>query len=155
MNTAISVIGTRDDVTARVRPGPVPPGAAGATVPAEGGSPGPGTWPDGPTRHCVTPAHRGSAGGPRPILRSTTTPAVRRGPAVRPLPRPPEPDDLMGRARAGYVATASTAVISATVVVAFLALAHLRAPEPVPQPIPSGVPGAAVPGSSPGAPGSR
>ncbi|MGW5382932.1 hypothetical protein [Nocardia sp. NPDC003963] len=152
MNTAISVTGTgtREDATARVRPGPVPPGATGTTVPDEGGLPGPGTWgrPPGP---CATTAYRDRSGGHRPTAR----PVVRRGPAVRPQHRPPRPGELVERARAGYAATALTALISATVVVAFLALAHLRTPDPSPQPVPPGIPGAAVPGPGAGAPGSR
>ncbi|GGK95255.1 hypothetical protein [Nocardia jinanensis] len=156
MNTAISVTGTdtREDVSARVRPGPVPPGAAGTAASDEGGLPGPDTWPDRPSRPCGTATYRDGTGGYRPIARPPA-PVVRRGPAVRPLSRPPEPGELVERARAGYAATALTAVISATVVVAFLALAHLRAPDPAPQPIPSGIPGPVVPGPGTDAPGSR
>lgn len=152
MNTAISVTGTgtREDVAARVRPGPVPPGATGTGVPGEGGLPGPGTWPDRPPHPCVTATHRGGAGGRRRIA-EPPAPVLRRGPAVR----PPEPGDLVERARAGYAATALTAVITAAVVVAFLALAHLRAPDPAPQPVPSGIPDVSVPAPGPGAPGSR
>lgn len=154
MNTAISVsaTGTREDVTGRVRPVPVPPGATGTAGPAEGGLPGPDTWPDRPAHPCVTATYRGGPGGRRPIARP---PAPRRGPAVRPLSGPPEPGDLVERARAGYAATALTAVISAAVVVAFLALAHLRAPEPAPAPVPSGIPGVSVPDPGAGVPGSR
>ncbi len=154
MNTAISVTGTgtREDVTARVRPGPVPPGETGTARPGEGGLPGPDTWRPRPSRPCSAGLHRGGAIGYRPVVRSAAV-VARRGPALR--PRPPEPGDLVGRARVGYAATALTAVITATVVVAFLALSHLRAPDPAPGPTPAGIPAAAVPGPAADAPGPR
>ncbi|MEU4434995.1 hypothetical protein ACH474_15680 [Nocardia rhamnosiphila] len=158
MNTAISVTGTgtREDVTARVRPGPVPAGETGTTRPDEGGLPGPDTRRPGPPRPCAatTTSHRGGANRYRAVVRPAA-PVVRRGPAVAPRPRPPEPGDLVERARAGYAATALTAVITATVVVAFLALAHLRAPDPAPGPALPGIPAAPVPGPAADAPGSR
>lgn len=155
MNTAISVTGTgtREDVTVRARSGPVPPGAIGTACPAEGGLPGPDTRRPRPPRPCAVVAHRGGASGYRPVV--GPAPAARRGPAVAPRSRPPEPGDLVERARAGYAATALTAVITATVVIAFLALAHLRAPEPAPEPAAPGIPAAAVPAPAGGAPGSR
>ncbi|MGW6334183.1 hypothetical protein [Nocardia rhamnosiphila] len=156
MNTAISVTGTgtREDVTARVRPGPVPPGETGTTRPDEGGLPGPDTRRSDPPRPCAATPHRGGANRYRPVVRPAA-PVVRRGPAVAPRPRPPEPGDLVQRARAGYAATALAAVITATVVVAFLALAHLRAPDPAPGPALPGIPAAPVPGPAADAPGSR
>ncbi|MFI6311849.1 hypothetical protein ACIBEK_17245 [Nocardia fusca] len=156
MNTAISVTGTgtREDVSARVRPGPVPQGETGTTRPDEGGLPGPDTRRPDPSRPCAATPHRGGADGYRPVVRPAA-PVMRRGPAVAPRPRPPEPVDLVERARAGYAATALTAVITATVVVAFLALAHLRAPDPAPGPALPGIPAASVPGPAADAPGSR
>lgn len=156
MNTAISVTGTgtREDATARVRPGPVPPGETGTARPDEGGLPGPDTRRPGPPRPCAGTPRRGGASGFRPVVRPAV-PVARRGPAVAPRSRPPEPGDLVERARAGYAATALTAVITATVVVAFLALAHLRAPDPAPGPTPPAIPGASVPGPAADAPGPR
>lgn len=156
MNIAISVTGTgtREDVTARVRPGPVPPGETGTARPDEGGLPGPDTRRPGPARPCAAAARRGGASGYRPVGRPPA-PVARRGPAVAPRPGPPEPGDLVERARVGYAATALTAVITATVVVALLALAHLRAPDPAPGPTPPGIPGAMVPGPAADAPGPR
>ncbi|MFQ6227361.1 hypothetical protein [Nocardia sp. NPDC002869] len=158
MNTAISVTGTgtREDVTTRVRSGPVPPGETGTTRPDEGERPGPDTRRPDPPRPCAatTAPHRGGANRYRPVVRPAA-PVVRRGPAVAPRPRPPEPGDLVERARAGYAATALTAVITATVVVAFLALAHLRAPDPAPGPALPGIPAAPMSGPAADAPGSR
>lgn len=154
MNTAISVTdtGTREDATARVRPGPVPSGETGPAYPAEGGLPGPDTRRPRPPRPCAAMPHPSGASGYRPDVRPAT-PTARRGPAV--APRPPVPGDLVERARAGYAATALTAVITATVVVAFLALAHLRASDPAPGPTPPAIPAAAVPGPAADAPGPR
>ncbi|WP_433490477.1 hypothetical protein [Nocardia grenadensis] len=156
MNTAISVTGTgtRKDVAARVQCGPVPPGETGTAHPDEGGLPGPDTRRPALLRPCAAAPHRGGANGYRPLVRPTA-PVARRVPAVAPRPRPPEPGDLVERARAGYAATALTAVITATVVVAFLALAHLRAPDPAPGPTPSGIPAGSVPGPAAEAPGPR
>ncbi|MET8796527.1 hypothetical protein ABZV91_08740 [Nocardia sp. NPDC004568] len=155
MNTTISVTGTgtREDVTVRARSGPVPPGATGTAQPAEGGLPGPDTRRSRPPCPCAAAQHRGGASGYR--LVGPTAPAVRRGPAVPPRSRPPEPGDLVERARTGHAATALTAVITATVVVAFLALAHLRAPDRAPEPTPPGIPAASVPGPAADTPGPR
>lgn len=154
MNTAISVTGTgtREDVSDWARPGPVPPGETGTARPGEGGLPGPDTRRPRPFRPCSAALHRGGANGYCPVARSAAA-VAHRGPAVEPCP--PEPGDLAGRARAGYAATALTAVITATVVVALLALAHLRAPDPAPVPAPAGIPAAAVPGPAADATGRR
>ncbi|MEV3964980.1 hypothetical protein AB0M34_29510 [Nocardia sp. NPDC050193] len=156
MNIAISVTGTgtREDATARMRPGPVPPGETGIAHPDEGGLPGPDMRRPGPSRPCAAAPYPGGASGYRTVGRPAA-PVARRGPAVLPRPGPPEPGDLVERARAGYAATALTAVLTATVVVAFLALAHLRAPDPVPGPTKPGIPGAVVPGPAADTPGPR
>lgn len=157
MNTTITSVsgpGMWEDAAARALPVPIPPGETGTEVPADGGLPAPDTRRDHPPRPCSALPRRGRADGHRLVGRAPAS-VPRRGPAVRPLPRPPVPGDLVERARAGYAATALTAVITAMVVVAFLALAHLRAPDPAPQPIPSPLPAAAVPDPAADTPGSR
>ncbi|MEU1980280.1 hypothetical protein [Nocardia sp. NPDC019395] len=152
MNTAISVTGTGEweGATTRTTPVPIPPGETGTGRPGGGGSPVRGTRPERTSHPCATLVRPAGTRGGRPPAAPHTTPA-RRGPAV---PQPVS-DDLVHVARAGYAATAATAVLTAAVVVGLLALAHLRAPEPAPTPVPSGIPAVAVPGEPHGAPPAR
>ncbi|WP_280402784.1 hypothetical protein [Nocardia carnea] len=167
MNTAISVTGSGawEDATTPTTLVPIPPGETGTGQPGDDGSPVPVTGRA--VRSCAGIARPAvAARGARPPLPAPSgapvgapgrrraavriapahTPA-RRGPAVAPAPA-----ELVERARAGFAATALTAVITAAVVTGFLALAHLRAPDPQPAPVPTGIPAVAVPpGAGPGA----
>ncbi|MFI5716865.1 hypothetical protein [Nocardia sp. NPDC051750] len=152
MNTAISVTGTGawEDATTRTAPVPIPPGETGTGCPGGDVSPVWDMRPERASRPCAPLTRRAGIRGGRPPAALRTTPA-RRGPAVP----PPVPGDLADVARAGYAATATTAVVTAAVVVGFLALAHLRAPDPVPTSVPAGIPAVAVPPETDGAPGVR
>ncbi|MEU4313664.1 hypothetical protein [Nocardia sp. NPDC024068] len=157
MKTAFSPTrtGTWEDADARENPVPIPPGETGTGYQGDGGLPVPAP-PRRPVPGPCTAAVPGAA--ERGVRRAVPVrdPVPRRGPAVDPHPRHPSPDEWVERARAGWAAVASTALITAAVVVVFLAMAHLRAPEPpAPAPIPSGIPAAAVPPGESGAPWSR
>lgn len=157
MNTAISVTGTGawEDATTRTALVPIPAGETGTGRPGGGGSPVPS--PGRASRPCAGMARPVARAGRSPIVTGSGTPggahvrrraaqaapgrpAARRGPAVAPAP-----GELVRRARAGFAATAATAMVTAAVVIGFLALAHLRAPDPQPAPVPSGIPAVAVP----------
>ncbi|MGW0182436.1 hypothetical protein [Nocardia sp. NPDC003345] len=157
MNTATSPTrtGTWEDATARAVPVPIPPGETGAGRPDEGGLPVPA-----PPRHrAAGPCTAAVPGATRRGVRRAVPlrdGAARRGPAIDPPAPYPSPEEWVERARAGWAAVAATAAITAAVVVLFLALAHLRAPEPPAQmPVPSGIPAAAVPPGEAGVPGGR
>lgn len=151
MNTAISVTGTGawEDVTSRTAPDPHPPGNTGMRRPGEGESPVRRPYPGRTSRPCAAVVRPGSWPGGR-------TPATLRiEPTARGRAVAPEPAELVRRARAGFAATAVTALLTAVVVAGFLALAHLRAPEPPPAPELPGIPDVAVPAVPGGAAGVR
>ncbi|WP_280508780.1 hypothetical protein [Nocardia flavorosea] len=149
MNTAISVTGTGawEDVTSRTAPDPRTPGNTGMRRPGGGESPVRLPHPGRTSRPCAAIARPGSG--------SRAPAALRIGPAVRGRAVAPEPAELVQRARAGFAATAVTALLTAVVVAGFLALAHLRAPEPPPAPELPGIPAVAVPAAPGGAAGVR
>lgn len=154
MNTAISVTGTGawEDVTSRTAPVPRPPGDTGMRRPGEGESPVRLSHPGRAPRPCAAVARPGSwPGGRAPVALRTEAAALRTEPAARGRAVVPEPAELVQCARAGFAATAATALFTAGVVAGFLALAHLRAPEPPPAPELPGIPAVAVPGA-PGGP---
>lgn len=150
MNTAISVTGTGawEDVTSRTALGPRPPGDTGMRRPGEGESPVRLLHPGRTSRPCAAVARPGS----RPGGRAT---ALRIEPATPGRAVAPQPAELVECARAGFAATAVTALLTAVVVAGFLALAHLRAPEPPPAPELPGIPAVAVPAAPGGAAGVR
>ncbi|WP_280426005.1 hypothetical protein [Nocardia carnea] len=151
MNTAISVTGTGawEDATTRTALVPIPAGEAGTRRQGEGGSPVLVSHPGRASRPCAAVARPGL----RPAGRSST--ALRTDPPGRGRAVAPEPAELVQRARVGFAATAVTAVLTAAVVAGFLALAHLRAPEPPPAPEMPGIPAVAVPAAPGGPAGAR
>lgn len=151
MNTATSAFrtGTREDATGRAPSAPIPLGETGADNPAGGGLPVRTTPRVRPPHPCRAVPRGSGAGGRGAAMIPRSAVAHRCRTARPPEAGPSTPAELAERARAGYAATALTAVVSAAVVVAFLALAHLRAPDPVPAPV---VP---VPPAEVGPPGSR
>lgn len=144
MNTAISVTrtGAWEDTSIRTALVPIPP-PGGTHRPAAGGPPVRSTPPGRAPRPCAARARAGE----RPV--GCPSAALRTDPAGRIRAAAPEPAELVQRARAGFAATAVTAVLTAVVVTGFLALAHLRAPESMPAPEPPGIP-AAAPGDAAG-----
>lgn len=151
MNTATSAFrtGTREDARRRAPSVPIPLGETGADGPAGGGLPVRTTPRIRPPRPCLAVRQGNGAGGRGAVVAPRSAVARRCRPARPPEAEPATPAELVERARAGYAATALTAAVSAVVVVAFLALAHLRAPDPAPAPavpVPSAEVGASEPG---------
>ncbi|WP_459547133.1 hypothetical protein [Nocardia sp. X0981] len=136
MNTATSAFrtGTREDATGRAPSVPIQLGETGTDGPAGGGLPVRTTPRVRPPRPCPAVPRGSGAGGRAVAMAPRPAVAHRCRPARPPQAAPATPAELVERARAGYAATALTAVVSAAVVVAFLALAHLRAPDPAPAP---------------------
>ncbi|MFD4401843.1 hypothetical protein ACFWPH_03675 [Nocardia sp. NPDC058499] len=151
MNTAISVTGTGawEDATTRTALVPLPPTETGSCRPGEGESPVRVPHPGRTSRPCAAVARPGARPGGRAPA------ALRPDPAARGRAGSREPAELVQRARAGFAATAVTALLTAAVVAGFLALAHLRAPEPPPAPELPGIPAVAVPAAPGGAAGVR
>ncbi|MBF6348767.1 MULTISPECIES: hypothetical protein [Nocardia] len=151
MNTAISVTrtGAWEDTSTRAALVPIPPPVAGTRRSDAGGSPVRSAPPGRVSGPCAAVARPGGR------LAGCPPTALRTDPGGRGRVVAPEPAELVQRARAGFAATAVTAVLTAAVVTGFLALAHLRAPEPLPAPEPPGNPAVAVPAVPGDAPGSR